>query len=168
MDRRKSDVIDRQFRNDGAVVNHSNEGCGAPAVGVSVANQSSEPTMPIIHPTFAFAFIFADPILLATTLPPSRMITIVNHTANFLQGLHLLRTTTEHWGPDSANDNVRIRRRLTVALPGPGCRWDVRAIPVNRPVNQSYHNRDIYSISVLAFDEKSKEFLIDRNPSRWN
>ena len=52
-----------------------------------------------------------------------RTVTIHNLTPNVLRGVYLSPADADSWGPDRATENVRIKAKLALALPGPGCRW---------------------------------------------
>ena len=119
-------------------------------------------------PTLRLALTVCLLALPAAAPPVPPAITIDNHTRDVLRGIHLSPTTSDHWGPDRATENVRIRGKLKVALPGPGCRWDIRVILGNRPAEQIFRNRDICRNPVLVVDGTSGRFLRNREPARWN
>ncbi|QNA83692.1 hypothetical protein G4G27_06555 [Sphingomonas sp. So64.6b] len=100
--------------------------------------------------------------------PGSRTITIENRTTDVLRGAHLSPTASDHWGPDRATENVPIGKQLVIALPGAGCRWDVRIILGDRRAEQIFRNRDLCISPMLIVDGTSGKFLRDREPARWN
>lgn len=102
------------------------------------------------------------------TAAEARNVTIHNRTGDVLRGIYLSPPGDDHWGPDRVRENVRIRGKLAVPLPGPGCRWDVRVLLGGRPAEQIYRNRDLCAQPVLAVDGKTKVFDRGRDTPVWN
>ncbi|ATY31148.1 hypothetical protein [Sphingomonas psychrotolerans] len=104
--------------------------------------------------------------LLCSAAPP-RTVTIQNRTANVLRGVYLSPASVDAWGPDRATENVRIKGKLTLPLPGPGCRWDVRVLLGNRPGEQIFRNRDLCRNPVITVDGRGR-FQRGSETPRWN
>ena len=107
-------------------------------------------------------------LLLCGAAAPPKSVTIHNRTADVLRGVYLSPTSDHSWGPDRASENVRIKGRLTIALPGPGCRWDVRVLLGSRPGEQLFRNRDLCRNSLVTVDGRTGRFDRGRDAPRWN
>lgn len=107
-------------------------------------------------------------ILLSGAAAPPRSMTIHNRTQNVLRGVFLSPTTDDHWGPDQVRENVRINARLSVPLPGPGCRWDVRVLLGDRPAEQIFRNRDLCKNPTVIVDGRTGRFQRGSETPRWN
>mgnify|MGYP003575408455 CR=1 FL=1 len=95
-------------------------------------------------------------------------VTIHNRTTDVLRGVYLSPATEDSWGPDRASENVHIKGRLTIALPGPGCHWDVRVLLGNRPAEQLFRNRDLCRSPLVTVDGRTRRFDRGRDAPRWN
>lgn len=97
-----------------------------------------------------------------------RTVTIHNLTPNVLRGVYLSPADSDSWGPDRATENVRIKGKLVLPLPGRGCRWDVRVLLGNRPAEQIYRNRDLCRNPLVTVDGKSRRFMRGSETPKWN
>jgi hypothetical protein len=105
---------------------------------------------------------------LLTAAAPPRTMTIENRSGDVLRGVYLSRSTDDHWGPDRAQQNIRIGASATIILPAGGCRWDVRVILGQRPAEQIFRNRDLCRKPAVMVDGKTNRFLRGREQPRWN